>query len=304
MTPRTRSMSAGQLILARALAFDALNEVDDTPNSRKSIEVDVATPEMRDALAMNAAEKAAEEAANELPPPPPATAGAKSPRMGGSHMLDTDSEGGSPRTVAKPPGTPPAYGALPGPAFKDISVGVNLSPVKTTEEDPPSLPSLEQPAPSPRAVSSLGKTDLQALINARIKNSMSNRKTFNPPANSAVPAGAIQTEYGLIAPPSPPRSPKADRFNTKYLSPGGQTINFTSRAVNTPPTPKFQGKKKVVADVKWDSYDLIYGVEVGPDGHNTIYPKSKETWEVVPKEDKAGVWERALGVSPMSDPII
>ena len=39
MTPRTRSVSAGQLILARALAFDALDEYDDTPNSRKSMEM-------------------------------------------------------------------------------------------------------------------------------------------------------------------------------------------------------------------------------------------------------------------------
>ena len=179
-------------------------------------------------------------------------------------------------------------------------------------------------------MSSLGKTDLQALINARIKNSMSNRKTFNPSVSSNGPAGAIQTEYGLIVPTSPPRSPKADRFNTKYLSPGGQTINFTTCAVNTPPTPKFQGKKKGVADVKWDSYDLVYGVAAGPDGKTTNYPKTKEstTWEVSyaldtishstrlphptpppptlpqvqPKEGKVNLWERPQveGLEPVA----
>mmetsp|Transcript_87004 Transcript_87004/g.246721 ORF Transcript_87004/g.246721 Transcript_87004/m.246721 type:complete len:413 (+) Transcript_87004:413-1651(+) len=283
MSPRTRSISQGQLVLAREVVFNALNEIDHTPNSRKSVEMDAASPSIRAALAMNAAEA---QEGKDTPPPPPAT-GAKSPRMGGA--LDTDSEGGSPRTVTKPPGTPP-YGALPGQASKALepksrsisTASVDVSPVKLADSSPPSPPPIKAPAPSPRAVSSLGKTDLQALINARIKNSMSNRKTFNPSVSSNGPAGAIQTEHGLIVPASPPRSPKADRFNTKYLSPGGQTINFTTRAVNTPPTPKFQGKKKGVADVKWDSYDLVYGVAAGPDGKTTNYPKTKEstTWEV------------------------
>ena len=143
--------------------------------------------------------------------------------------------------------------APPSPPAIVISEETLASNVEAQAADPP-----PPPAPSPRAVSSLGKNDLQALINARMKNSMSNRKTFDPQTTSSTgPPGAVMTAFGMVAPPSPPRSPKVDRFNTKYLSPGGQTINFTTRAVNTPPTPKFTGGKKAaaaVSDVKWDAY--------------------------------------------------
>ena len=74
---------------------------------------------------------------------------------------------------------------------------------------------------TPKTVKNLNKVDLQALINARIKNGQSNRKVFDD-KNENLPDSP------------PPKSPKIDRFNTKYLSPAGQRIQFMERAVNTP----------------------------------------------------------------------
>lgn len=216
MTPRSRSVTIGQILLARALVSEVIGDRDCTPLSHKEVEA------------------------------------ASTPRV----FLSSDEEyASSPNTVSKLPRSPP------------------IAPMST--------PSPRIAAPSPNSARKLSKEDFQALVNARVKKSISER---NAPTR-------VESEKNTPAPKK-----ASNRFNTVYMTPGGQTIAFKNTGKNTPPTPKFGGEStKKAADVEWSAYEAVHGpVHVSPE----IRP---HTWRVTPAHctnHSQPLWSEALPHPP------
>lgn len=197
LTPRTRSLTIGQILLARALVSEVIGGNDRAPLSRKELE------------------------------------GVPTPR---APNLSSDEEFlPSPRTVSSLPRSPP------------------LQP-----QEPPHV---DIPAPSPSSAMKLSKEEFQALVNARVNRSISQR---------------LSTASFPTAKPAP--APKKDRFSTVYRTPGGQTISFKHTGKNTPPTPRYGGEKVAAAvDVEWSAYEAVHGPQTG-----TSQRHDDSTWRVTP----------------------
>jgi len=197
LTPRTRSLTIGQILLARALVSEVTGGKIQAPLSRKELE------------------------------------GAPTPRR---KVSSDDEYNLSPRTVSALPRSPP---------------------LQPQPQPPPPPPPASLVAPSPKSAKKLSKEEFQALVNARVNRSISQRRCAP-----------------VVVKPSAPK--KLDRFSTVYRTPGGQTISFKQTGKNTPPTPKFGGEKVAAAvGVEWSAYEAVHEPQEGTD-------TSDPTWRVVP----------------------
>ena len=251
LTPRTRSISAGQLLLARALAFEAMDEIDDTPLSRKSVEVSPSREASKAAeeaaaaaaaaavLELEAEEEKYEQDEEDEDEDDDDDEGAEFVTFGS--VGDADGDGlwppaprtpskdlnadGSPRTVSQTPPSPPTQ------SLKNSQLALEESPLQRSISDPSGLPppaETGEPSKSwpmrmsPKSASKLDKQDLQALINARIERSISERKK----------AATSPTTPSMITPLKPNLAPPLDRFHTRWVSLGRRTCNpFPSLAL-------------------------------------------------------------------------
>lgn len=214
MTPRSRSVTIGQILLARALVSDVIGDRRNcAPLSHSEVE---AAPTPR-------------APAREVP------------------SMDTGFVS-SPNTVSKLPRTPPIVPVAASPTF---------------------VSSPRAPAPSPNSAKKLSKEDFQALVNARVNKSISQRNA--------------QVKYEKVPEPKKVNN----RFNTVYMTPGGQTIAFKNTGKNTPPTPKFGSSAKKPVDVEWSAYEAV---------HESVSPEMRpQSWRVTPAHSESTViWSQSI----------
>ena len=82
----------------------------------------------------------------------------------------------------------------------------------------------------------------------------------------------------------------------RFLTPGGQEINFRDVAANTPPTPKFGDARKTVA-VNWDVYDAVFDSEDLSMKPYAQVHKNMDCWTVNPSvgsKTRPAVWDAKL----------
>lgn len=286
LTPRSRSLTAGQLLLARALAFDALGEGVDPSNEAQLREL------------------------QRMPVPlPPSDGKARTEHVDleqdASRPAAGEPEQDSPRTVSDPPISPPLAPAPDLPTASPIKLPLQattpLPPAVNTAPSfvpPPPCPPASSPraraesevvmvpekapaelTPSPRSIRKMSKDELQALINARAKARAVHRPVV------------ITTTSAACAPPPPPA---VNRFTTKYRTPTGQEIKFMDQAINSPPTPRFgAGPGHKAVDVLWKRYDCVHK---GTDEQAS--PPAGGNWPVEPFIDderrQVELWESKL----------
>lgn len=220
MTPRSRSVTIGQILLARALVSEVIGDRRNcAPLSHKEVE---AAPTPREATSR--------------------------------HIPSAHKEFvSSPNTVSKLPPSPPIISVAMSPKY---------------------APSPRIPAPSPNSAKKLSKEEFQALVNARVNKSISQR---NAQSAKALPEKRPE-----------PVKKVTNRFNTVYMTPGGQTIAFKDTGKNTPPTPKFGGggSTKKPVDVEWSAYEAVHE-SLSPE----LRPVQSSSWRVTPAHcDHDAVW--------------
>lgn len=218
MTPKSQAITIGQILLARALVSDILGV------GNEEFE-----PLSTSVLAA-------------LPSPSPSAFICKAPAAKEAHQ-NSSIAGASPRSVHKLPKTPP------------------LRPVDSSTS-PLSLP-LSQPlpppiVPSPDSAKKLSKEDFQALINARVSRSISERKAQLKLWEDEQKQKQEQEQERQISKGATKRR-ELDRYSAFYRTPGGQPISFAAKALNTPPTPRFGGDiPRAAATVDWGAYEAVH----------------------------------------------